>query len=273
MKRSVSGLVLLVAMLAVGCGDGGDGGGQGDSISSESSSSQDQKPDVSNAFPSEKATAVITGKVFFDGDPPPREEVSAEKIAAAKDELCIKHHADHPLLTEDLIVSEDKAIRNVLVYVKSFPEDWTHATLEDTVSIDQKGCAYVPHVVGVMVDQPVEVSSSDDTAHNVHLVARRNRGTNFTQAKGDTKEMTFKRAEMGSAYFKCDIHSWMKSYVGVFDHPFFAVTADDGTFEFPKLPPGEYEIAAWHETLGTQTQKITLEDGKPFMAEFTFKQE
>ncbi len=273
MKWSFSALVLLGAMLAVGCGDGGGDGGQGDSSSSESSSSPEQQPEVSYTFPTEKATAVVTGKVLFDGDPPPREEVSPEKIAAAKDDLCIKHHADHPLLTEDLIVSEDKAICNVLVYVKSFPEDWTHAPLEDTVTIDQKGCTYVPHVVAVMVDQPVVVSSSDDTAHNVHLVARRNRGTNFTQAKGDTKEMTFKRAEMGSAYFKCDIHGWMKSHVGVFEHPFFAVTAADGTFELPKLPPGEYEITAWHETLGTQTQKITLEDGKPFTAEFTFKQE
>ncbi len=133
-------------------------------------------------------------------------------------------------------------------------------------------CTYIPHVFGVMVGQTLQVTSSDDTAHNVHLIAIRNRGFTVAVAMGDKKDVTFKtRENLGAVYFKCDIHSWMKSWVGIFKHPFFAVTGDDGTFELPKLPPGEYTIGAWHETLGKQEQQITLPDGDAITVEFTFK--
>ena len=271
MKWSLSALILMAAMLTVGCGGDAE---QADTAGPETAAPAEEKPEVENSFPTEQATATIAGKILFEGDPPPAQYVPAETIAAAKDEFCELHHKDTPVLIEDLIVSSDGAIRNVLVYVKKFPEDWTHAIPAEPLVVDQKNCTYIPHVAGVMVGQTVQVTSSDDTAHNVHLIARRNRGFTVAVAMGDTKDVTFKtRESLGSVYFKCDIHSWMKSWIGVFKHPFFAVTGDDGSFDLGKLPPGQYTIGAWHETLGDQELQVTLEDGGAATADFTFQKE
>ncbi len=274
MKRDVCGVILIALMCAAGCGggDGDDGGDDGSAEKGTPGGGEQQAADP-NAFPAARATATIAGKILFDGDPPAREAVPKETIAAAKDEFCELHHKDTPVWKEDLVVGEDKGIRNVLVYVKKFPQEWTHTTLTETVKIDQQNCTYIPHVVGAMVNQPVVITSSDDTAHNVHFMAKMNRirKGNVTLAKGESMEVQLKRPEIGSAYFKCDIHGWMKSYVNILDHPFFIVTSDDGSFELGKLPPGEYEIEAWHETLGTQTASVTLADGETTAADFTFK--
>jgi len=280
MKCHFARLAVIVVLAVTGCGGGesgtggtaGTGGTSGGAGTVESAPPAEETPEDSNAFPESKATASITGKILFDGDPPAREEISAEQIAASKDKCCADHHKDSPLLSEDLIVSEDKTIRNVLVSVKSFPGEWTHATPTETVTINQVKCAYVPHVVGLMTNQPVVVTSDDDTTHNVHFMAKMNRVRkgNLSIPKGGKMELTLKRPELGSAYLKCDIHGWMKCHLGVFDHPFFTVTGDGGSFELGKLPPGEYEIEAWHETLGTQQQKVTLKDGEAATLDFTF---
>ncbi len=275
MKWNLLAVVLMAVILTVGCGgDAEQADTPGDTGGSATAPPAAEKPEADNLFPAEQATAAITGKILFEGDPPPPQYVSVEAIAAAKDEFCELHHKDAPVLIEDLIVSSDGAIRNVLVYVKKFPEDWTHAIPADPVVIDQKNCTYIPHVSGVMVGQTVQVTSSDDTAHNVNLVARRNRGFSVAVAMGDIKDVTFKtREDLGAVYFKCDIHSWMKSWVGVFKHPFHAVTGDDGSFDLGKLPPGEYTIGAWHETLGDQELQVTLQEGGAGAVDFTFQKE
>ena len=137
MKWSLSALILIVAMVTLGCG-GGDV--PTDTSGVKSPPPREEKPEAAGTFPAEQASARIAGKVLFGGDPPPREAVPAEKIAASKDEFCEHHHRGAPVLVEDLIVSKAKAIRNVLVYVKKFPQAWTHATLKETVAINQKGC-------------------------------------------------------------------------------------------------------------------------------------
>ncbi len=273
MKSRFAWLVLAVAVSATGCG-GGNGATDGDGNGDDSGSPETDTSAAADAFPEAEATATVSGKILFDGDPPPRDEIPAEKIAAAKDSFCEKHHSDAPVLTEDLIVGDDKAIRNVLVYVKSFPDEWTHSAPTDTVTIDQVNCAYVPHVVGVMTNQPVVVTSNDDTTHNIHFMAKMNRVRkgNLSIPKGGKMELTLKRPELGTAYLKCDIHSWMRCHLGIFDHPFFVVTGDDGSFELGKLPPGEYEIEVWHETLGTISQTVTLDDGVTAPLDFTFTQ-
>jgi len=268
MKWSLLALVLMAAILTVGCGGDAE---QTDTPDSETAAPAEEKPEVENSFPTERATATIAGKILFEGDPPPAEYVPAETIAASKDEFCELHHKDTPVLIEDLIVSSDGAIRNVLVYVKKFPQDWAHAIPAEPVVVDQKNCTYIPHVVGAMVGQTVQVTSSDDTAHNVHFVARRNRGENFAIAMDEKKDLKFKMREApGTAYFKCDIHSWMKSWIGVFDHPFFVVSGDDGTFDLGKLPPGDYTIEAWHEKLGRQQVQVIVKAGELTRVNFEF---
>ena len=128
---------------------------------------------------------------------------------------------------------------------------------------------YTPHVLGVMADQPVEIKSSDATTHNVHFIGKMNGEFNMTQKQGQKDLKTFKRQEV-MARFKCDIHSWMGAYVGILYHPFYGVTGSDGSFSLGKLPAGEYIVEAWHESLGTQTQTVTLGDGESKNLEFSF---
>jgi hypothetical protein len=124
--------------------------------------------------------------------------------------------------------------------------------------MDQKGCHYDPHVFGLMVGQPLKVLNSDGILHNVHALPKVN--TPFNMAMPPTvKESTksFGKAE-GMFQIKCDVHPWMSSYAGVFEHPFFSVTKNDGKFTLVNLEPGTYEITAWHERLGVQKQTVTV---------------
>jgi plastocyanin len=138
------------------------------------------------------------------------------------------------------------------------------------VVLDQHGCRYVPHVFGVQAGQPIEILNSDDTLHNVHAVPTNNREFNRGQAlKGLTHTHVFTSVEV-MVPFKCDVHNWMHAWVGVLDHPFYAVSGPGGSFQIAGLPPGTYTIEAWHETLGTKTQTITIEPKTASEVAFTF---
>jgi hypothetical protein len=137
--------------------------------------------------------------------------------------------------------------------------------------IDQKGCQYLPHVQGVMVGQKVKIVNSDPTLHNIHAHAKANPEFNQGQPfQGMEMEKVFDKVEV-MIPFRCDVHPWMASYMGVLDHPFFAVSKADGSFEIPNLPPGSYTLEAWHESLGTQTADVTVAAGAPADANFSFK--
>jgi hypothetical protein len=129
----------------------------------------------------------------------------------------------------------------------------------------------VPHVFGIQVGQPLEVLNSDPTLHNIHAVPRDNREFNRGQAiTGQRDRFTFTTKEV-MVPFKCDVHGWMNAYVGVLDHPYFAVSGADGTFSIKSLPPGTYTIEAWHEKLGTMTQTVTIGAKETKDLGFTFK--
>ena len=135
---------------------------------------------------------------------------------------------------------------------------------------DQQGCRYRPHVFGIRVGQTLTIRNSDATLHNIHATPAANPEFNMGQPiQGMEFERTFDAPEV-MVPFQCDVHSWMNAYVGVLDHPYFAVTGDDGGFDISELPPGDYVVEAWHEELGTQTQNVTVGEGGTAEVSFTF---
>lgn len=216
------------------------------------------------ALPTLAAAANLTGHVRYEGTPPSR-----PTIHMSADPACDRI-APEGRPADTMVVDPSGGIANVLVYVKSglsskekFPAPATSAR------IDQKGCIYVPHVIGVRTGQEIEIYSADETFHNVNARAAENTPFNVATPHGTAVHRSFSKPEV-AVKLKCDIHPWMSAYVGVFDHPFFAVTQADGSFELPLLPEGEYTIEAWHESLGVRSAKVEVEDGKPATVDFSF---
>ena len=200
--------------------------------------------------PVDPATAgSITGRISFEGTPP-----TPTPIKMASDPYCEKQGA---AVSDTVVVAADGGLRNVFVYVKDGLGDLRFPVPATPVVLDQKSCRYVPHVFGVQVGQPVEIVNSDPTLHNIHALAQANREFNIGQPNPGKNTHTFSTKEV-MVPFKCDVHRWMNAYAGVLDHPFYSVTSDEGRFELKDLPPGTYTIEAWHESLGTQTQTVTI---------------
>jgi plastocyanin len=204
----------------------------------------------------------VKGSVTVDGVVPPNETI---KMGA--DPYCEKQGA---AVTETVVVSADGALGNVFVYVKDGLGNLRFPAPATPVVLDQKSCRYVPHVFGVQVGQPVDIVNSDPTLHNIHALAQTNREFNMGQPMPGKATHTFSTKEV-MVPFKCDVHRWMNAYVGVLDHPFYSVTSDDGRFELKGLPPGTYTIEAWHETLGTRTQSVTIGEKETKDLAFSFK--
>jgi hypothetical protein len=213
-------------------------------------------PETPAATAKADGPGVVTGKITFDGEPPIR-----TPVRMAADPNC---KPGPESLSETIIVAEDRGLKNVFVHVKDGLGNAVYAAPTTPIKLDQVGCRYEPHVFGVFVGQPVAISNSDATLHNVHAIPKDNEEFNFGQQdnKAPIITKTFSKPEIGVS-FRCDVHGWMRSYANVVTHPFFAVTKDDGTFEIKGLPAGTYTIEAWHERLGTQTQSVTISDGAP----------
>jgi plastocyanin len=213
--------------------------------------------------PVDPATAArVTGKITLQGVAPKPRSINT----AANDPYCTA-----PVLTEDVVVGPGGGLQNVFVYVKDglgnlkFPVPTTPAVL------GQEGCRYVPHIVGIQVGQTLDIVNGDDTLHNIHAVPMRNGEFNKPQQfKGFRNTHVFNTVEV-LVPFKCDVHKWMNAYVGVLDHPFFAVSGKDGSFSLEGLPPGTYTIEAVHEKFGRQTQQVTIAAKGSQDISFTFK--
>lgn len=218
------------------------------------------------AFASQAAdSASISGKATFEGTAPKQ-----KKIKTDADPKCAELHADSPLLAEEVVVNGNGTLKNVFVYIKSGLEGKTFEPPKTPVELDQSGCHYIPHVFGMMAKQPLKIKNADDTLHNIHAMPSKSKEFNVGQPnKGMETIRTFAEPEV-MVHFKCDVHPWMSAYVGVLNHPFYSVTGEDGTFTIKGLPAGEYEVAAWHEKYGEQTQKIKVGDGEAKTADFKF---
>jgi plastocyanin len=170
-----------------------------------------------------------------------------------------------------VVGSDGKTLGNVFVYVKDGLGNYVFDTPTEPAKIDQKECRYHPHVFGMRVGQPLEIQNSDPTLHNIHALPKNNTEFNTGQPIKDMKTTHTFTAKEIMVPFKCDVHGWMNAYVGVMDHPYYAVTGEDGKFELKSLPPGTYTIEAWHEKLGPMSESVTLAAKDSKEVNFTFK--
>jgi len=209
-------------------------------------------------------SATVTGKVAFDGAAPTMPQIKMDA-----DAFCKGEHKE-PVYEQEVVVNPNKTLQWVLVYVKEGVTG-TYPAPTTPVTLDQHGCQYHPHIFGIQAGQPLKILNSDGTLHNIHALPKKNAEFNIGQPfKGMETVKKFDNVEV-PLRFKCDVHKWMGAYTGVFNHPFFAVTNDQGTFEIKNLPPGNYVIEAWHEKYGTQTQNVTITGSEAKTVDFAFK--
>lgn len=242
---------LAFALIACGGGDGSDAaeGGTEDAAAA---------PAVDPA-----QAATITGVVRFTGTAP-----APEPIDMSAEPTCAEKHEGTPT-QQTVVVNDDGTLRNVFVYVKEgLPDQAWPASDEQTV-LDQDGCVYVPHVIGVRAGEELTIRNSDGLLHNVNAQPETNRGFNVGQPTNMETNRSFTAQEV-MIPVTCEVHGWMNAYIGVVEHPYFAVTGDGGTFTLEGLPPGTYTIEAWHEQYGTQTMQVTVAAQETGTAEFTF---
>jgi len=199
----------------------------------------------------------VKGNVKYVGKPP-----KAKRLRMDADPICAASHQE-AAKAESFVVDANGNLANVIVYLNNVKYDGKAPTKAKT--LDQAGCVYTPHVLGVQAGQPIKILNSDATMHNIHGLPKVNREFNFGMPKTlKEKTVTFDKAE-DVFVVKCDVHPWMKSYTQVFDHPYFSVTDKSGNFSIPNVPDGIYEIVAWQEKFGskrTLSQSVTVKSGK-----------
>ncbi len=249
-KKFLAALAILAAVALVACGG------------AEKAPTETAEAPATAAAPA-GGTGSISGSIAYaNGDPDTPIKMDA-------DPTCASFHKE-PVLTEKVVTGETGGLANVFVYVKSGLPAGKYPIPSQAHLLDQKGCQYTPHVSGIRTGQKLLIRNSDPTLHNVHAMPKVNdefnRGQPFENMEFDH---TFDKAEV-MVRFKCDVHPWMSSYLGVVDHPFFAVSDATGSFKIDGLPAGEYTLEAWHEELGTTTQKVTVAEGQPASVAFSF---
>jgi hypothetical protein len=237
-------LGLALAASVAACGGGQEKASSSAEPSSPAATPSGMKVDTSTA-------GNIAGVVMLDGTAP-----ANEGIKMNADPTCLKA-ASGPQTQETYMV-KDGNLGNVFVYVKDGLGNYVFDTPTESLKLDQQGCRYRPHVFGIRVNQPLEIINSDPTLHNIHAMPKANSEFNNGQPiQGMKMTHTFSAKEV-MVPFKCDVHGWMNAYVGVLDHPYFAVSDENGKFALNSLPPGTYTIEAWHERLGTMTESVTI---------------
>jgi hypothetical protein len=208
----------------------------------------------------------VTGTVKWEGKAPPARALKMDADAAC--------HAKHtePVLDQRLVLGDGQTMADVVVrVVRGLPDKQWDPPKEAAV-LDQNGCMYLPHVLGVMVNQDIKIKNSDGILHNVNVSAKENRGFNLGMPPTMKEAVkSFSRPE--DIHLKCNVHPWMTSVISVSAHPFFSVTGKDGKFTIKNLPPGTYEIEAWHhfDRIGSLRATVTIAaDGDKVTQDFSF---
>ena len=256
-------LGLMVAVLSLsGCGGAGK---------------DKEAPMITSAVVSESAPAgiaaktvdsstvgIVKGKILFEGVAP-----AVREIPVRGNPECAGLHPGGTVPSEEMLVNTG-GLQNVFVYVKEGLEGYSFPTPQEAVTIENKGCMYVPHVSGVRVGQAVNFLNQDSTLHNIHSYPKNSKPFNLgLPVEGMKQSKKFDSPEI-MVPLKCDVHPWMQGYLGVLEHPYFAVSDENGAFEIKNLPPGNYTLEIWHEKLGVQSQKIQIEPQAVKDVEFKF---
>ncbi len=212
----------------------------------------------------EAVVGTLKGTVKLDGKPPAPKELNLGTCTTQPPGAVFS----------DTVLVKDGKLQNAFVWVKNGLAAYKgpEAPAEPIV-MDQKGCLYHPHVIGARVGQKVVFLNSDPVLHNVRTIAEQNAPFNDMMPTKDMRlSKTFDKQEV-MVRAKCDVHPWMAAFVGVVAHPFFAVSSETGEFTLQNVPEGDYEIEAWHEAYGRQTQKVKIEARKTAQTAFTFRVE
>jgi hypothetical protein len=253
MKRSNRGIPFLLlppVLLAMACGGNGDQarGGQ----------------DAADHVQVDAATAgQVVGTITFDGAAP-----DPRPIDMRGEQACADKHDGQPM-DRPVIVGDDGGLKNVYVYVREGLPAGTWPAADRDIELDQDGCLYIPRVLGLQTGQTLVIRNSDGLLHNVNARPTNQRGFNISQPTNMTTNRSFAQPEV-MIPVRCDVHGWMAAYIGVQNHPYFAVTPENGEYRIDNLPPGEYVIEAWHEEYGTQTQTITVAESGEARADFQY---
>ena len=212
----------------------------------------------------------ITGTVTYEGKIP-----KLKKFDMAIEPVCLMKHEKDPVKytgrSEALVLGDGNTMANIFVQVISGLPEKEYPAPEEPVVLDQNGCTYMPHVLALMVGQPLKFLNSDGVLHNLHTLPEENDEFNVTMPKFLKETIrTFEYAE-GMFPIKCDVHPWMGGFVAVLDHPFFAVTQKDGVYKIEGLDPGDYEIEFWHEKLGIRNASVSIKGDETQTFDFVFK--
>jgi plastocyanin len=206
-------------------------------------------PEIARAAAS--GEGVISGRVTLVGFAPLRKVIPGS-----------------PMVSDESIVTGPKqGLKNVIVYLKDAPK--ATFVLKTPVVLDQIKCVYVPHVVAVQTGQTLRLKSSDALMHNVHLKCAVNPDANYGFPSAGQRDIQLALPEAPFSV-RCDVHPWMSAWVGVFDHPWFAVTGEDGSFTIEHVPPGTYTLVAWQEVLPEQEEQVTVSNGGETKVDFAF---
>lgn len=213
-------------------------------------------------------TGSIAGSVKLSGTAP-----HMKGIDMSKDPYCAKQHDNAPVKMENVVLGTGDGLENVVLYItQGLPAADQNAVPSEQPKFDQKGCMYSPHVLAVDANQKFEVTTSDQTTHNIHPLpapGSGNIGWNKSQPPGAPPIVTDWKAPEAISV-KCNIHPWMHGWHVVVKGP-YAVSDSSGNYTIKNVPPGTYTVTAWQEEFGTQTQNVTVAAGAPAKADFTFK--
>ena len=253
-KKTLFLVLSMMVLIVAGCGGGGDdsglppapvGGGGG-----------------GPAYDASTATAAVSGSIMFEGEAP---EMSLIQMAA--DPFCQENFSG--ARSKEVVVTEDSQLAHVILYVRSGHEGVSYSVPTQAALIDQNGCSYEPHAFTMMSGQSLTIRNSDATLHNIHAWAEVNTAFNIGQPVQNMETMqVFAQPEMPLP-MRCDVHRWMEAFIGVFDHPFHTTSGEAGSYSLD-LPPGTYEVVAWHERYGEQVSTVTVADGETAELDFTF---